>query len=59
VDEQILAQGPLAYPSRTDQEHRGCCACYRGVVYIGHVQDEDGDEVEVIEAIPCRRCNDV
>jgi len=37
-----------------------CFACYRGVVYIGHlVEDpETGEEVEVIEAVPCRRCLD-
>lgn len=34
-------------------------ACLEGVVYIGHLVDgEDGNEVEVIEAIPCRRCAD-
>jgi hypothetical protein len=34
--------------------------CYDGVVYIGHlVIGEDGDEAEVIEAVPCRRCADV
>ena len=34
------------------------CACYEGLVYIGHlVEDsEAGEEVEVIEAVPCRRC---
>ena len=35
-------------------------ACYEGVVYIGHLVEEDseatGEEVEVIEAVPCRRC---
>jgi hypothetical protein len=35
------------------------CACYIGVVYIGHlVIGEDGEEVEVFEAVPCRRCAD-
>jgi hypothetical protein len=34
-----------------------CFACYEGVVYIGHlVEDECGEEVEVIEAVPCQRC---
>jgi hypothetical protein len=34
-------------------------ACYEGVVYIGHlVVSDDGEEVEVIEAVPCRRCAD-
>ncbi len=61
MDEHILAQGPLAHPSRTDQEHRGCPACYRGVVYIGHMvaDPEGGEEVEVTEVVPCRRCRDV
>jgi hypothetical protein len=31
--------------------------CYDGVVYIGHlVVADDGAEVEIIEAVPCRRC---
>ena len=33
-----------------------CFACYEGVVYIGHLIEEDGEEVEVVEAILCRRC---
>jgi hypothetical protein len=33
------------------------CACYSGYHYIGHlVEGEDGEEVEVYEAVPCRRC---
>ncbi len=33
--------------------------CMNGLVYIGHmVEDpETGEEVEVFEAVPCRRCN--
>ena len=31
-------------------------ACLEGVVFIGHLVEEDGEEVEVIEAVPCRRC---
>jgi inorganic pyrophosphatase len=31
--------------------------CYEGVVYIGHlVVGDDGEEAEVVEAVPCRRC---
>ena len=31
--------------------------CYAGLVFIGHlVEGEDGEEFEVIEAVPCRRC---
>jgi len=31
-------------------------ACYDGVVFVGHLAEEDGEEVEVFEALPCRRC---
>jgi inorganic pyrophosphatase len=45
-----------AQPS-TD-EPRECFACYEGLVYIGHLEmTEEGEEVEVIVAVPCRRCN--
>jgi hypothetical protein len=34
-------------------------ACYDSVVYIGHLVEDPGtgEEVEVIEAVPCRCCN--
>ncbi len=36
-----------------------CFACYEGVVFIGHlVEDEDGDTAEVFEPVPCRRCSE-
>ena len=42
---------------RTDEQES--CRCYGGYHYIGHlVEGEDGDEVEVFEAVPCRRCSD-
>jgi hypothetical protein len=31
-------------------------ACTDGVVYIGYLVEQDGEEVEVIEGVPCRRC---
>jgi hypothetical protein len=33
-------------------------ACNDGVVYIGHFVEDPGtgEEVEVFEAVPCRRC---
>ena len=35
------------------------CACMNGTVFIGHlVVGEDGEEVEIFEAVPCRRCAD-
>jgi hypothetical protein len=32
------------------------CACLEGVVYIGHLVEEDGVEVERVEAVACKRC---
>jgi hypothetical protein len=37
-----------------DQDHPH--ACCEGVVYIGRLVEEDGEEVEIFEAVPCRRC---
>jgi hypothetical protein len=60
------SSAPLAHPSTEDQDdtveaHYACLerphACCEGVVYIGHVVDEDGEEVEVFEAVPCCRCS--
>ncbi len=31
--------------------------CMNGLVFIGHLVEEDGEEVEVFESVPCRRCN--
>ncbi len=39
-------------PSTEETPH----ACLEGVVYIGHLVEEGGEEVEVLEAVPCRRC---
>jgi hypothetical protein len=35
-------------------------ACIDGVVYIGHLVEDPGtgEEVEVVEAVPCRRCTE-
>jgi hypothetical protein len=45
----------LAHPKHPSTKERPC-ACYEGVVYIGHLVEEDGEEAEVVEAVPCRRC---
>jgi hypothetical protein len=56
----VRAGDPFAYAGsrREDQDENHPHGCYSGVVYIGHmVEDsETGDEVEVVEAVPCRRC---
>ena len=48
----------LAHPTHPSTEERPC-ACYEGVVYIGHLVEEDGEAVEVFEAVPCHRCGPV
>jgi hypothetical protein len=49
---------PHAHPSTEDQDQDHPHACTDGVVYIGHLVEDPGtgEEVEVIEAVPCRRC---
>jgi hypothetical protein len=56
----------LAHPSTENHDTvEAHCAslerphpCYQGVVYIGHLVEDPGtgEETEVIEAVPCRRC---
>ena len=45
-----------AHPSTEDQDHPH--ACLDGYVYLGYtaVDEESGEEVERVEALPCRRC---
>jgi hypothetical protein len=45
-----------AHPSTEDQDHPH--ACLNGYVYLGYtaVDEETGEEVERVEALPCRRC---
>jgi hypothetical protein len=55
-----------AHPSTEDHDdtveaHYACLerphACEGGVVYIGHlVLGDDGEDIEVFDAVPCRRC---
>ena len=49
---ELVAGDPFAYAGSR-------CSCYSGVVYIWVMAcgPETGDEVEVLEAVPCRRCN--
>jgi hypothetical protein len=61
------SSAPYAHPSTEDHDtveaHYACLerphACCQGVVFIGRlVVGDDGEEVEVIEAVLCRRCAD-
>jgi hypothetical protein len=58
---------PRAHPPTEDHDdtveaHYACLerahSCREGVVYVGHlvVDPGTGEEVERIEAVPCRRC---
>ena len=41
-------------------EHLECALCYGGLVFIGHLElTEEGEEVEVVAPVPCRRCRPV
>jgi len=47
------SSAPDPHPSTEEIPH----ACMGGYVFIGHlVEDECGEEEEVVEAVPCRRC---
>ncbi len=43
---------------RLEAPHGTPHGCYDGLVFIGHMIEEDGEEVEVFESVPCRRCAD-
>jgi hypothetical protein len=47
-----------AHPSTEEQDHPH--ACLNGYIYLGYtaVDEETGEEVEWVEALPCRRCAD-
>jgi hypothetical protein len=47
----------LAHPSTEEQDHPH--ACLDGYVFLGYtvLDEETGEEVERVEALPCRRCN--
>lgn len=53
---RIPVSGDPFYVVAHDQDDR-LCARIDGVVYLGRTTfTEDGEEVEVVEAVPCRRC---
>jgi hypothetical protein len=57
VDEHtILPAGDPFYAAPHDQDHPH--ACLNGYVYLGYTvfDEETEEEVERVEALPCRRC---
>ncbi len=51
IDMHYAALGRLEGPDDTPH------GCMNGLVFIGHMIEEDGEEVEVFESVPCRRCS--
>jgi hypothetical protein len=62
TNRSVLAGDGIAYAGSKlegdDQDHPH--ACTDGVVYVGHLVEDPGtgEEVEVVEAVVCRRCVD-
>jgi hypothetical protein len=51
----IIREHPLEVPTLTDETPH---ACMGGWVFLGFEgEDENGEHVEVIERVACRRCN--
>ena len=52
------SSAPHAHPSAQEQDHPH--ACLHGYVYLGYtaVDEETSEEVERVDALPCRRCAD-
>ncbi len=54
MDTNILRNTPENVPDTHDETPH---ACYEGWVYLGfEAEDENGEHVEEIERVPCRRC---
>jgi hypothetical protein len=51
----IIRENPPRVPTTPDETPHGC---YEGWVYLGFKgEDESGEYVELVERVPCRRCN--
>jgi len=48
----------LSYPTPPTESQDHPHACMNGYVYLGYtaLDEETGEEVERVEALPCRRC---
>jgi hypothetical protein len=55
VDTNILRKDAPEVPNLTEETPH---ACYEGWVYLGFEgEGKQGEHVEVIERVPCRRCH--
>ncbi len=52
------AGDPFTSAAPEDQDHPH--ACLAGYVYLGYtaLDEESGEQVERVEALPCRRCSE-
>ncbi len=52
------AGDPFTSAAHQDQDHPH--ACLGGYIYLGYtaLDEESGEEVERVEALPCRRCSE-
>jgi hypothetical protein len=46
-----------AHPSTCKDQDDHPHACLEGVVFIGELVEEEGEETEIITSVPCRRCS--
>ena len=51
-----MDKASIEYGEERGQDHQH--ACWDGYVYLTYVGEEDGEEYEAFEAVPCRRCAD-
>jgi hypothetical protein len=59
TNRSVLAGDGIAYAgSKLEGAQDHPHACLNGYVYLGYtaVDEETGEEVERVEALPCRRC---
>jgi hypothetical protein len=55
VDTNILRKDSPEVRTPTDETPH---ACYDGWVFLGfEAEDENGEHIELVERVPCRRCN--
>jgi hypothetical protein len=54
VDTNILRSTPEKVAAADEMAH----GCYEGWIYMGYeLEDENGEHIEEIERVPCRRCH--
>ena len=55
-EDPMATEKSTAHPSTEEQNHPH--ACLNGYVYLGYtaLDEGTGEEVERVEALPCRRC---